>query len=100
MKRAFIITADAEAEITEAADWYHRRRAGLGADFRAAVRATLATVRADPLRFPLVLRSAHAALLQRFPYQITFTVDDDAVVVFACTHQRRDPQSWMDRLPV
>lgn len=98
MSRAFVILPDAQREITEAADWYHGTNSRLGAAFRRELRSTLGTVRAHPLRFASVYNDARAAFLARFPYRITYTADDDEILVVACTHHRRDPQVWMERL--
>lgn len=98
MSRAFVILPDAQREITEASDWYHARSARLGVAFRAELRATLTAIETHPLRFAPVYQHARAAFLTRYPYRITFTANDDEIVVVACTHHRRDPQVWMERL--
>jgi hypothetical protein len=66
--------------------------------FRRELRSTLGTTRVHPLRFTAVYKDARAAFLARFPYRITYTADDDETVVVACTHHRRDPEVWMERL--
>jgi plasmid stabilization system protein ParE len=98
VSRAFVILPDAQQEITEAADWYHARNPRLGAAFRNELRSMLGTIRAHPLRFATVYEGARAAFLAHFPYRITYTTDDDETVVVACTHHRRDPEAWMERL--
>jgi toxin ParE1/3/4 len=98
VSRAFVILPDAQREVTEAADWYHARNPQLGAAFRRELRSTLGTIRAHPLRFASVYNDARAAFLARFPYRITYTANDGETVVVACTHHRRDPQVWLERL--
>jgi plasmid stabilization system protein ParE len=98
VSRAFVILPDAHREITEAADWYHARNPDVGAAFRRELRSMLGTIRAHPLRFACVYKDARAALLARFPYRLTYTTDDDETIVVACTHHRRDPEVWMERL--
>lgn len=98
MSRAFVILPDAQREITEAADWYHARDPRLGIAFRRELRSTLATIRGYPLRFAPVYRNARAAFLTRYPYRVTYVADDAEIAVVACTHHRRDPQVWMERV--
>jgi plasmid stabilization system protein ParE len=98
VSRAFVILPDAQHEITEAADWYHARSPRLGIAFRQELRSRLGTIRAHPQRFARVHKEARAAFLLRYPYRITYTADDKEIVIVACTHHRRDPQIWMDRL--
>jgi plasmid stabilization system protein ParE len=87
----------ARAEIQEAHDWYERQRAGLGAEFLAEARATLASVEATPRLYPIIRRDVRRALLRRFPYSILYVADPDATVVLACFHASRDPRRWHRR---
>lgn len=98
MSRAFVILPDAQRDITEAADWHHARNPRLGAAFRRELRSTLATIRRHPLRFAPVYRNARAAFLPRHRYRVTYVADDAEIVGVACTHHRRDPQVWMERV--
>jgi plasmid stabilization system protein ParE len=56
------------------------------------------TIRGHPLRFPPVYKNGRAAFLSRFPYQVTYTADDEEIIIVACTHHARDPEVWMKRL--
>lgn len=53
----------------------------------------------NPLAFPVVWRARvrRALVLDRFPYALYFTIDDDQFTVIACFHARRDPRRWQDR---
>lgn len=88
----------AGAEIAEAYGWYEEQRAGLGEEFLAEVRSTLAAVEEAPLRYPVIRGEVRRALLRRFPYSILYLADPDATVVIGCFHARRDPRRWHDRI--
>ncbi len=45
---------DAQREFDDAADWYERQKAGLGADFVAAVRAAIQGIAATPAMYAIV----------------------------------------------
>ena len=47
-----IIRPEAEADMTEAFDWYEERKAGLGHEFLAEVRSVFRQVEENPLRTP------------------------------------------------
>jgi plasmid stabilization system protein ParE len=98
MRPRLIIRPEAEAELAEAFDWYERRVPGLGADFLAAVEVGLDSVLSHPLQHPLVYRTVRRALIRRFPYQVLFVAEEDAVAVIAVLHGARDPRTWQDRL--
>ncbi len=98
MKPRLIIRPEAEAELVEAFDWYERRVPGLGADFLSAVDAALDAILSNPPQHPAVYRTIRRALTPRFPYQVLFVVEQEAVVVIAVFHGARDPRTWQDRL--
>jgi len=87
----------AAADIEDAYRWYEARRPGLGDDFLESVSTTLETIVRQPKRFPVVHRDLRRALLRRFPYGIFYRVQDEALMVVACFHAKRDPQTWRSR---
>jgi len=91
---------DAQADIDGAAGWYEDQRAGLGLEFTRVVRAALATIEREPLRYPLARGEVRRTLIRRFPYAVYFIADPDATVVIACLHVRRDPQVWHSRAAI
>ena len=91
------LSAEAEGDIGGAAAWYEEQRPGLGLEFTRAVRALLATVERDPLRFPLARHEIRRALVRRFPYAVYFLVGSEATTVIGCLHVRRDPATWQAR---
>jgi plasmid stabilization system protein ParE len=91
MTRPLTIRPEAAAEITEARDWYERRRPGLGDDFVAALAKLLGTVRSNPMAFPAIYGDVHRAILSRFPYAVYYRLDAEAVIVLAVIHARRHP---------
>jgi toxin ParE1/3/4 len=90
------IRLEAEADVAEPAQWYNERQLGLG---EKVDRAIVPHPR-NPLAFPVILRSheVRRVLTKRFPYRIFFSLKDDAVVVHAGLHGRRDDRHWKDRL--
>jgi plasmid stabilization system protein ParE len=87
---------EAEAEALETRDWYEGRRPGLGAEFRAALDATIEHVADNPLQFRLVRGETRRAILNRFPYAVYFRVTETDVVVLA-VHGRQHPRRWRSR---
>ena len=56
MTRLFVLRARAERDIQSAFEWYESQRAGLGAEFRAALRERLEAVRVHPESSPVLYR--------------------------------------------
>lgn len=87
----------AKIEFENAAAWYDEQRIGLGAEFIDEVERTVSKAAASPLSHPQVRADVHRALTRRFPYTIYYRVGDDALIVLAVFHGRRNPLIWQRR---
>ena len=97
MSRRWIVRPLAESDIAQAATWYENQRTDLGLRFLDATDQLFDRLRVSPLQFPLVSTDVRQALLPTFPYAVYFRATDDAVVVLAVLHLRRDPRAWRTR---
>jgi len=89
--RELVYRPEAAADVEEACAWYERQRAGLGAEFMAALQTAEDAVRATPLAFPVYRRDTRRYLLRRFPYRLFYRLLGERVVIIACYHVRRSP---------
>ena len=87
----------ARAEFDDAADWYEARRAGLGADFTAAVQQVLDRIAAQPGFYAQVYGDVREALVPGFPYCVYYREEPGQVVVLSVFHTARDPSVWQGR---
>jgi plasmid stabilization system protein ParE len=97
MTRQFIVRARAEHDIRSAFEWYESQRAGLGAEFLAALSERLETVRAHPESSPILYRGIRRAVLSRFPYLIFYVARPERVAVLAVLHHAGNPAVWPRR---
>lgn len=96
-------SAEASAELDDAAIWYDEQRAGLGDEFLDVVSETLDTLASwphsgapvDDVPADLEVRRAPVA---HFPYHVGYIVLDDRVRVLAIAHDRRRPSYWAPRV--
>ena len=94
-----VLTEAAKADVKGIARWYGRQRAGLRAQFRASVRATISSIGAHPEVLRLFHLDARRASIDGFPHGVFFLVEAERVVVFAIKHPSQHPSSWQSRLP-
>jgi plasmid stabilization system protein ParE len=99
VSRRVRIAEPASDELTAAVRWYESRRPGLGADLFDAVTATIElTVRQPEIgtaAYPnLQLRRL---LVEGFPYQVVYRLDEVDIVVVAIAHLKRRPGYWKHR---
>ena len=97
-RQELVIRPEADADITEAYEWYEDQVAGLGLEFLEAVDACLRIVRRHPRMYQVVHKSVRRAPLLRFPYGLLYVVENDKIAVVACFHARRDPSHWQSRM--
>ena len=97
MSRRWIVRPLAESDIAQAASWYENQRTRVGLRFLDATGQLLDRLRVSPLQFPLISTDVRRALLHTFPYAVYFRVTEDAVVVLAVLHLRRDARVWRVR---
>jgi plasmid stabilization system protein ParE len=89
MMRRLVVTPTAEAELLDAAQWYHDRREGLGVDFLLHLEAAFDAAQRRPNSFPRAHGELRRVLLKRFPYAAYFRVDSKTVRVVAVRHTSR-----------
>lgn len=97
MSRNVVFRPEARAEMAEAFDWYEERRGGLGHDFAARVDDAIGLIVQTPEAFQRVHGDVRRALVRRFPHGVFYLIEEDAIVVLAVFHARRDPADWKPR---
>jgi plasmid stabilization system protein ParE len=92
---------EASAELAAAAEWYERRRRGLGDDLLAEVDRAVMAVGESPHTWPPFPRARPGVrrfLLSRFPFAIIYVAGKEAVLVIAFAHNKRTPRYWVSRV--
>lgn len=90
---------EARQELQSAVAYYDRVRAGLGADFTAALSVLLERIGENPRMYPAVTASGvRRAIMHRFRYSILFVEEAEGVEVIAIAHPSRRQYYWLDRL--
>jgi plasmid stabilization system protein ParE len=97
MTHKLILRPEAENELQDGFGWYELQVPGLGSQFLIAVDATINSIRRHPLQYPIVHKNIRRALIRRFPFQVLYVYDNDAIVVIAIFHGKRNPKSWQQR---
>ena len=88
----------AEAELTEAAQFYEQRVPTLGAQFLDAVDRAVSVIQIAPDRWAVIEADVRHYLLPRFPYANYYRVLPDHIRILAFKHHSRHPDYWRDRL--
>lgn len=89
----------ARNELRDAVDYYNDQYAGLGYEFGAEVRRTIARILRFPSAWPLLSSNTHRCLTNRFPYGVIYQFTDKELFVVAVMHLKRRPDTWKNNLP-
>ena len=97
--KPLIVRSEAEADLSEAYQWYEKRIHGLGAQFLLCVDAVMASIERNPQLFPIVHKGViRRALTRRFPYAIFFIEGEQSISVICVAHAKRSPCIWQNRV--
>ena len=96
-KFSLLINPFAEADLTDAKDWYDLQKDNLGVEFVEEVKKSIFRIQENPKQFPVVKKNIRKALVKRFPFLIFFYVENDLINVFAVFHVSRNPIIWKKR---
>ncbi len=97
-----VVRPEVEMDISEAAEWYDSRRAGLGAEFKIEV----LRIFDDLMESPFVNSRRHPnkdirwRYPERFPYRVIYEVieTEKTVVIAAVLHAARHDRNWLKRI--
>lgn len=89
---------DADAEVTEAAQFYEARSPGLGWALIEEVQRSLAQIAATPEAYQQIGKRVRRKPLWRFPYNLIYAMYPDRIRIVAFAHQKRRPFYWRKRL--
>ncbi|HYY16796.1 MAG TPA: type II toxin-antitoxin system RelE/ParE family toxin, partial [Gammaproteobacteria bacterium] len=88
---------EAEAEFNEAIDYYEECEPGLGYDFSIEVFDAIRNIVRYPAAWPVVGEDVRRCLVDRFPFGIIHSVEQNGIFILATMHLRRHPDYWKDR---
>ncbi len=97
MARELIVSSRADADLSEAFEWYESRLPGLGVDFVRRVDAALQLVQRSPQMFRRRRGAMRMAMTTRFPYAIYFIWDEasDRISVRRALHYAQDSSAHL-----
>lgn len=90
----FSFHPEAEVEFTEAMDYYKGCEPGLGYDFSIEVFTSIQNIVNYPTAWPVIEEDVRRCLVNRFPYGIIYSIEQDGVFM----HLRRHPDYWKKRI--
>lgn len=96
------MTAGARQDLLEVADWYDRRRPGLGDEFGDAFDAAVRAILANPRMYARTEEEVEGFetrdyLIARFQFRLVYAVFDQEILI-ASLQRGRPESNWRSRL--
>jgi plasmid stabilization system protein ParE len=98
-KRAVQFFLPAQKELRDAVSYYNSQCVGLGFEFAAEIRKTIARILRFPSSWTRLSPRTRRCLANRFPYAVIFQYTDTQVFIVSVMHLKREPDSWQSNLP-
>jgi ParE toxin of type II toxin-antitoxin system, parDE len=93
----FSFHPEAEAEFHKAIAYYENYERGLGYDFSIEVRSAIQNILNYAAAWPLLEDDIRRCLVNRFPYGVVYSIEQDEIFILAVMHLRRSPDYWKNR---
>jgi plasmid stabilization system protein ParE len=98
MNLQLVVRAEVEADIAAAAAWYRQQSPTASDQFVEAARDLLLRIAQNPFQYQVAFGRYRKAIVRPFPYLLVYGTTETEIVVVACTHGRRDPERWQERI--
>lgn len=93
----FSFHSEAEAEFFESIEYYEQCELGLGCDFSVEVYSAIQTILEYPNAWPILEDDIRRFLINRFPFGILYSIEENEIYILAVMNLHRDPDYWKHR---
>ncbi|MBC8493254.1 MAG: type II toxin-antitoxin system RelE/ParE family toxin [Candidatus Thioglobus sp.] len=94
----FSFHPEAEIELNKAIDYYENIYSDLGLDFANEVYVAIQRSMSLPEAWAIIDGNIRRSLVNRFPFGVLYSKEDDKILVIAVMHLNRLPNYWKDRM--
>lgn len=93
-----IYHANAFADIRDAVEFYEADSPSAAENLKTEIKRSLRLIETNPARFAVVEGDVRRCRVQRFPFDLYFTLFSDHAKLHALIHHSRHPDHWKHRL--
>lgn len=92
-----LIKPGAELDAEDISNWYENVLPGLGMSFLENYIQVLQNIQRNAQYCFNVGNGYRRANINRFPYNVYFSIEGNKAIILAIMHQHRDPEEWQKR---
>ncbi len=99
LRYKLVFTPEAKEDVETSAQYYDSQLKGLGRRFKSEVKRQLLLLKQNPFTRTIRYENVRFALIEKFPYSIHYTIDNNHIVVHAVICDYRNPKEyWVHRV--
>jgi len=91
------IRPEAETDLEEAALWYEKQNPRLGDEFLDEGQGIFKILSENAYLYAVTHKNTRRALVHRFPFGVSYLIDQNSIIVVAVMHGSRHPKRWQKR---
>jgi len=88
----------AQVELDEAVEWYNQQSQDLGLRLLGEVNLALSRISNYPYSCMEIESDIRRCLLNKFPYGLIYSLDENSIVIIAVAHLHRKSRYWYERI--
>jgi len=88
----------AKLEFHDSIKYYETQQKGLGKKFDNSIKKSIDKILEFPNAFYKIDNSIRKYVVNKFPYNIYYLIEDDTIVILSIASQRKKPLYWIDRV--
>ena len=96
MQVLFLEIAEKEFYISQ--EYYEEQQINLGNKFKSEVYNTLKRIQKFPRTVVTVKKDTRKCIVNKFPFDILYSIEGNNILVIAIAHHHRNPDYWVDRI--
>ena len=88
----------AEQEFYDSQEYYEEKQTNLGNKFKSEAFNSLKRIQKFPNMFVKIKKDIRKCIINKFPFNILYSIEGDYILVIAISHHHRNPDYWIDRI--
>ncbi len=90
-------TKEATCEFMDSVQWYESKGKGLGLSFTDEMDSLLERIRLNPDMYPNIAENIRRIQMNKFPYSVFYTIENDFLIILRVFHNKRSPIKWVGK---
>jgi plasmid stabilization system protein ParE len=88
----------AEQELYDSISYYEEQQINLGSRLKNEIYSALIRIQRFPSMFVETKKDIRKCVINKFPFNILYSIEENQIIVIAIAHHHRKPDYWVGRI--